>query len=78
MKIPIVFCIAGILSAAAADWPRWMGGKADGVWRETGIRADLPEAGAPVAWRVPVGWGYSGPAVADGRVYVSDYQRSKG
>ncbi len=78
MKIPIVFCIAGILSAAADDWPRWMGGKADGVWRETGIRADLPEAGAPVAWRVPVGWGYSGPAVADGRVYVSDYQRSKG
>lgn len=78
MKTLFAFCIAGLLSASADDWPRWMGEKADGVWREKGIRTDLPKEGAPVAWRVPVGWGYSGPAVADGRVYVSDYQRSKG
>ena len=78
MKTFILLCVTGILSASADDWPRWMGEKADGVWRENGIRTDLPKSGAPVVWRVPVGWGYSGPAVADGRVYVSDYQRSEG
>ena len=76
-KLPLLF-FAALLSASADDWPRWMGEKADGVWREEGIRTDLPKEGAPVAWRVPVGWGYSGPAVADGRVYLSDYQRSEG
>lgn len=29
-------------------------------------------------WRAPVGWGYAGPSVADGLVYVPDYQRSEG
>ena len=65
-------------SAAAADWPRWMGEKADGVWREAGVRKDFPADGLPVTWRVPVGWGYSGPAVVKGLVYLSDYQRSSG
>ena len=78
MRFLPVFLVLGIIQAAAADWPRWMGGKADGVWREEGIRKDLPKEGAPILWRVPVGWGYSGPAVADGRVYLSDYQRIKG
>ena len=78
MRFLPVFLVLCIIQAAADDWPRWMGGKADGVWREEGIRKDLPKEGAPVLWRVPVGWGYSGPAVADGRVYLSDYQRIKG
>lgn len=78
MKILSVVFAVGILTASADDWPRWMGAKADGVWTEKGIRSDLPESGAPVAWRVPVGWGYSGPAVAGDKVYLSDYQRSEG
>lgn len=69
---------ATLLSVSANDWPRWMGEKSDGVWLEEGVRTDLPKEGAPIAWRVPVGWGYSGPAVANGRVFLSDYQRTKG
>ncbi len=69
---------AMVMAAQADDWPRWMGEKADGVWREEGVRTDLPEKGAPVLWRVPVGWGYAGAAVADGKVYLPDYQRSEG
>lgn len=53
------------------DWPQWRGAQRDGVWRETGIRIDLPEEFQP-RWSVPVGSGYSGPTVADGRVYVTD------
>lgn len=60
------------------DWPQWMGPRRDAVWRETGIVTTLPEQGLPVKWRVPVKGGYSGPAVADGRVYLMDYDRRAG
>ena len=60
-------------SAAADDWPQWMGPRRDSVWRESGIIQNIPEEGLTVNWRAPVAWGYAGPAVADGRVYVPDY-----
>ena len=65
-------------SLLAGDWPRWMGEKADSVWREDGIRQDLPKDGAKILWRVPVGWGYSGPSVADGLVFLPEYIRVEG
>lgn len=73
----MVAVVAGILRAdlaAGEDWPQWMGPRRDGVWRETAIVERLPEGGPPVRWRVPVGAGYSGPAVADGRVFLTDRQ----
>ena len=60
------------------DWPQWMGPRRDGIWREAGITATIPAEGLPVKWRVPVGGGYSGPAVAGGRVYLTDYDRPAG
>src|SRR5687767_9645852 len=56
----------------ADDWPQWLGPQRDGVWRETGILESLPSQGLKVRWRAPVGMGYAGPAVAEGRVYVTD------
>ncbi|MFN0051701.1 MAG: PQQ-binding-like beta-propeller repeat protein [Planctomycetales bacterium] len=56
----------------AEDWPQWMGTDRNGNWRETGILEKFPEGGPKVLWRVPVGGGYAGPAVAGGRVYVTD------
>jgi outer membrane protein assembly factor BamB len=69
-----------MLSSAcqADDWPQWLGPKRDSVWRETGIVKSLPSSGLDVKWRAPVGYGYSGPAVAGGRVYLTDYQLEKG
>ncbi len=59
-------------SARADDWPQWLGPKRDGVWRETGILETFPKGGPKELWRVPIASGYSGPAVADGRVFVTD------
>jgi outer membrane protein assembly factor BamB len=59
----------------ADDWPQWLGPQRDGVWRESGILETLPATGLKVRWRAKVGLGYSGPVVADGRVYVTDRQR---
>jgi outer membrane protein assembly factor BamB len=56
----------------ADDWPQWLGPQRDDIWRETGIAHKLPAGGPPVRWRTPIGGGYSGPAVAEGRVYVMD------
>jgi outer membrane protein assembly factor BamB len=58
----------------AEDWPQWLGPARDSVWRETGIVSSFPKGGPPLVWRTQIGPGYSGPAVAQGRVYVLDHQ----
>src|SRR5262249_54169719 len=63
-----------ITSARADDWPQWLGPYRDGVWRESGILTKFPPGGPKVLWRVPIGGGFSGPAITDGRVYVMDRQ----
>ena len=65
-------------SAFSDDWSQWLGDNRDGVWREDGVRKDLPEKGVKVLWRTPVGWGYAGPSVAGGKVYVSDFVLNEG
>src|SRR5687768_8596389 len=62
----------------ADDWPQWLGPQRDGEWREKGILEKFPADGVKVRWRVPIGGGYSGPAVANGRVYVLDRQLAPG
>src|SRR6266849_7651471 len=71
-------CLCAMIAdpVRALDWPQWLGPNRDGVWRETGLLARFPAGGPKVLWRTPVGTGYSGPAVADGRVYVMDRQRA--
>ena len=70
--------VAPIPAVRGDDWPQWMGPQRDGVWRESGIVQAIPAVGLPVKWRVPVKGGYSGPAVADGRVYLADYDHGDG
>ena len=62
--------------AHADDWPQWLGRQRDSVWRETGIVSKFPEGVKP-KWRAPVAYGYAGPAVADGRVFVMDFVTDK-
>src|SRR5690349_21544771 len=69
---------AALLSGRADDWPQWMGPQRDGVWRETGIVEKLPTNGLTYRWRVPLGSGYSGPAVVGQRVFVMDRQVATG
>src|SRR5580658_593386 len=89
MPVPILFFVnffrlrlllaAGLCAAAtlqADDWPQWLGPQRDGVWREDGIITSFPPGGPPVVWRAEIGAGYSGPAVADGKVFVFDRQLS--
>ncbi|MGH7136020.1 MAG: PQQ-binding-like beta-propeller repeat protein [Pirellulales bacterium] len=56
----------------ADDWPQWRGPTRDGVWHETGVVERFKASHLTPRWRVPISSGYSGPTVADGRVYVTD------
>lgn len=85
MSLPTRLGLPGVLvlllavpAVRADDWPQWMGPQRDGVWRETGILEQFPAQGPKVRWRAEVAAGYSGPAVADGRVFVLDRVLDKG
>ncbi len=54
------------------DWPQWRGPTRDGVWREDGLVDKFASDELKITWRQPIGSGYSGPTVADGRVFVTD------
>jgi outer membrane protein assembly factor BamB len=64
--------------ARGDDWPQWMGPNRDGVWAETGIVDQFPKGGPNLLWKVPLGGGYSGPAVSAGKVYAFDRALAKG
>jgi outer membrane protein assembly factor BamB len=74
----LVLLTCFLLQALAEDWPEWRGKGRRGDWIETGILGRFPEKGLRVAWRAPVAGGYAGPAVAAGRVFVTDFERSAG
>ena len=61
----------------AEDWPQWRGPNRDGVCGETGLLQTFPTEGLKVRWRVPVGWGFASPVVAEGRVYLADSELIK-
>jgi outer membrane protein assembly factor BamB len=80
-------CLAGLAIAAsgaawavarADDWPQWLGPQRDGIWRESGIIGKFPANGPTIRWRTPIGGGYSGPAVAGGRVFLTDRKLAAG
>lgn len=62
----------------ADDWPQWRGEGRRGVWKETGILDKFPEDGLQLSWRAPIAAGYAGPAVAAGRVFVTDFISGQG
>ena len=57
-------------SVRADDWPQFHGPKRDAVWRESGIIEKFPGRRLKPVWKTRIAGGYSGPTVADGRVYV--------
>jgi outer membrane protein assembly factor BamB len=73
-----IFAASPPPAAPADDWPQWLGPKRDAIWRETGIIEKFPEKGPVIRWRTPIAAGYTGPAVADGRVYVMDRTIAEG
>ena len=57
--------------AAGEDWPQWRGPLRDDISTETGLLRQWPAGGPALAWKATgLGEGYSGVAVAKGRIYT--------
>lgn len=78
----IVLTFSAIISLTSASelladqWPQWMGPDRDNIWKESGILKRFPADGPKVVWRQKIAGGYSGPAVVDGKVFITDYVTS--
>lgn len=66
------YLAVAVRATVADDWPQWRGPNRDGVWRESGLVESFANKQLAIRWRMPIGSGYSGPTVADGRVLVTD------
>lgn len=70
--LALLLTLTGTARATAADWPQWRGPHHDDTCTETGLLRDWPAGGPPLAWKAKgLGAGYSGIAVADGRLYTA-------
>ncbi|MDY7010197.1 MAG: PQQ-binding-like beta-propeller repeat protein, partial [Planctomycetota bacterium] len=80
MRIKIMkkhLAICGILILAAvvttlADWPQYLGPNRNATSQETGLSRSWPKNGPKVFWTFPLGQGWAGASVSDGKVYVLD------
>jgi len=76
MKILRALVIISILLATnqvlASDWPQYLGPDRNAVSSEKGLLRSWPADGPKVLWTVPLGEGFGGPAVSEGKVYIYD------
>ena len=61
----------------AEDWSRWRGVRGDGTWQGPKLPPQWPQDGPRKKWSKPIGGGYAGIAVADGRLFTMDRQKGK-
>jgi outer membrane protein assembly factor BamB len=73
----LVLPLLPLAALRAEDWPQWRGPNRDGVCGEAGLLESFPTGGLKVRWRVPVGWGFSSPVMAQGRVFLADSEVTK-
>ena len=75
--VALVFLCVGIVAAYAAeneannlDWRQWRGPNRDGISLETGLLKQWSGDGPKELWRIPLGEGFSGVSISDGRAYT--------
>ena len=59
-----------VLTASATEWPQWRGPNRDGVSDEVGLLKEWSPNGPKILWKLPLGEGFSGISVSQGRVYT--------
>ncbi|MFC1739184.1 PQQ-binding-like beta-propeller repeat protein [Planctomycetota bacterium] len=70
--VGIVCLIILSSSSVLADWPQYLGPERNGISPETSLASSWPEDGPKVLWTNPVGKGFAGVSIQDGKVYLVD------
>ena len=70
---PLLLLWFGACFLQAEEWSGWRGPLGNGTWVDAPAISQDPD-GLKRLWRTPIGSGYSGVTVADGRVYTMDKQ----
>ncbi len=75
----LIVAVSGVALSEpfGTDWPQWRGPNRDGVSTETGLLKTWPASGPAVLWRLPIGTGFSGVAVANGRLVTMDANKGE-
>jgi outer membrane protein assembly factor BamB len=75
--IAIIFVLLAANSVFASDWPQYLGPNRDATSNEKGLMRSWPSDGPKGLWTIPLGEGYGGPAISEGKVYVYDRVENK-
>ncbi|MDC0584731.1 PQQ-binding-like beta-propeller repeat protein [Bacteroidales bacterium] len=68
----IVFIIAAQLSVYSQTPTKWRGPNANGIYNDTGLLKEWPTEGPSISWvHEGIGEGYSSPAFANEKIYLS-------
>src|SRR5215471_20975244 len=76
MRIACTAALAAVLALsagrarAASDWPQFLGPTRNGVYAGTELSENWPSKGPAVLWQQAAGHGFSGPAVAEGKLVL--------
>lgn len=81
MKIVRIMLLISVFLMAnqvfASDWPQYLGPDRNAVSSEKGLMRSWPADGPKVLWTVPLGEGFGGAAISEGKVYVYDRVEDK-
>ena len=77
-KLATVMVVFSLTGASAADWPGVYGPARNNTSDQKGVLRSWPAEGPKVLWTAPVGPGFGGPAVSDGKVYLLDRDEAVG
>jgi outer membrane protein assembly factor BamB len=71
-RLAVLLACAGLVAtpAFATDWPQFLGPNRNGVYTGSDLSAAWPKDGPPVLWQRKIGAGFSGPAVASGKLIL--------
>ncbi len=82
LKIVVLLCVSCVGLPApkskAEDWPQFNGPTRDGRLHDAKWPITINRESIVKNWSHPVAGGYSGPAIANNRVFVTDYVRREG
>jgi outer membrane protein assembly factor BamB len=65
------------ITAYSGDWPQYLGPNRDNISQETGLASSWSKDGPKVLWSQPVGNGFGGASIYQGKVYVLDRENSE-